>query len=517
MEIKEITKDEDPLTISKIRLGELILKKHRLFRKLYTGKIKGHAKMKGELEKSVKELKRERDSRNENVQVIKSSRNQVLEKANKVKKKFFDLMKEQPLPDKERSNLHMYQGQLRNVEWKLETEGIDLETEKRLMKEARLCFQEIEKINDAIKQDESRRQTIAALNKEIAINLKESQEIHEMMIKSVKEADPYHDQWINARRKLREINAEAERSKRWNKGHKESLEYWGKYLKQLSAEEKEAKKSAIVEKKGDKKDKKTGDHGIYKKKKVPEKDRKTPETKKEEESTGTNKDQKARVSKTDKESSGIKKDEKAGETKADKESSKIDKNEKVGEAKADEKSSKIDKDQKARETKADEKSSKIDKEEKAGEAKADEESSKIDKEEKPGEAKADEKSSKIDKDEKAGDAKADEKSFGTDVDEKTEEAKTNKESTTDEKDDKTGDSTAETANPVAGLDETNAIQASPVPAETDKPQPITPDSCDLVELVPIIEKSDDKAPRPEIDSGKDDPEKSKSTDDIVEK
>ena len=222
----------DPFTISKKGMIELIIKKHHFYLDQYKSEIEKGTKEIVELGKRVKGLKKERDTLNKLVSGKKSIRNGILQSTKETKKEYFDLLKGKTLSNTDMKKMDMYKKQLMAVEWKLETEGIDLETEKRLMKEARHCYFGISEINNAIRENEEREQVIVTLVKDISENMRKNQDLHEEMVKLVEEADSFHDQWLNSRRKLRERTNEIERVKRWLSRHKEILEYWGKFLKE---------------------------------------------------------------------------------------------------------------------------------------------------------------------------------------------------------------------------------------------------------------------------------------------
>ncbi len=237
MDPENLIKDKDPLKITTIELAELMVAKHSNYSELYRKEIEGFSKQKDQLEQEKKEAKKKRDEHNERVQELKKKRNEMSVKARELRERFFGLMQEKALPEDEKKKMKMYKNQLSNVEWKLETEGIDLETEKRLMKEAKLCFLEIDKINTAIREENDRQSEMMELSQKISDAMNESRGIHEEMVRLVEEADVHHDKFIKNRRVLKENASGKERKERWIKKHEEAKEYWMDYLKALHEKE----------------------------------------------------------------------------------------------------------------------------------------------------------------------------------------------------------------------------------------------------------------------------------------
>ena len=243
MDLNSILKETDPLALGRRELAELMVRKHEYFSVQYKKESEDFSRKKSALEREKKEAKDKRDKRNKKVQSLKSSRNALSKKAKGLRERFFQLLKERPLPDEEKKKLRMYKGQLSNVEWKLETEGIDLDTEKRLMKEARLCFQEIENINTAIKEEGDRKIELQELSRDISGAMNESRKLHEEMVRLVDEADRYHDEWLKKRRDLKERASDVERKGRWISKHDEAAGYWKQFLDRLPEEKEEVQPS----------------------------------------------------------------------------------------------------------------------------------------------------------------------------------------------------------------------------------------------------------------------------------
>ncbi len=221
-----IIQNEDLKTITEERLISLVIQKHDTFASTYKDKILELEKTLPGLEDKIKTIQKERDNYNKMVQEKKEIRTSLFRKIKENKDRYLTLINESKLSSDDSKRMRMYQSQLRDVDWKLETEGIDLETERRLMEEAKLCYAQINKINRRIEKDKEREDEISRLEKEILQTMVDKEKVHGTMLELVKEGNVHHEELVKIKKEFNTNNWELERMKRWIIKHDEALEYW---------------------------------------------------------------------------------------------------------------------------------------------------------------------------------------------------------------------------------------------------------------------------------------------------
>ena len=172
----------------------------------------------------IREIKKQRDDINQKVQTLKQQRDDVrvkikpiMDEIHVINEKKEELKKKAPhFRQKE------IQEEINKIDWKIQTESLDLQEEKRLVGEVKiletqLCgFKKIEKQNKKIAEHLQERKVLDqqadAFHKELSEMAKKSQELHEGMIvkiaeakKAKDEADTLHKGFIENKEKIKNL------------------------------------------------------------------------------------------------------------------------------------------------------------------------------------------------------------------------------------------------------------------------------------------------------------------------
>ena len=172
-------------------------------------------------------IKKQRDESNKRVQALKQQRdilrvkiNPIMDEIQAIDEKKEELKKKTPYVRKQD-----IQKEIEKIDWKIQTETLDLQEEKRLVGEVKLLetqlsgYKKIEKENKKLSGFLQEKKTldtqVRVLNKEISEFAKKSQELHEKMlakfseIKTVKkEADALHKGFIESKSKGKDLLVE---------------------------------------------------------------------------------------------------------------------------------------------------------------------------------------------------------------------------------------------------------------------------------------------------------------------
>ncbi len=172
----------------------------------------------------IRDIKKQRDEINQNVQTLKQQRDEVrvkikpiMDEIQAINEKKEELKKKAP-----RVRQKDIQEEINKIDWKIQTESLDLQEEKRLVGEVKLLetqlsgYKKIEKQNKKIAEHIQERKVLDqqadAFHKELSEMAKKSQELHESMIakiaeakKAKEEADALHKGFIENKEKIKTL------------------------------------------------------------------------------------------------------------------------------------------------------------------------------------------------------------------------------------------------------------------------------------------------------------------------
>jgi len=175
----------------------------------------------------INDIKRQRDEVNKKVQVLKQQRDTVrvkikpiVDEIQAINDKKEELKKKSPHIRKKD-----IQKEIDKIEWKIQTETLDLQEEKRLVGEVKLLetqlngYKKIEKKNKKIADHLQEKKVLdvqaESFHKELSEVAKRSQDLHEKMIAKIaevkavkKEADTLHNAFTENKEKNRELLVE---------------------------------------------------------------------------------------------------------------------------------------------------------------------------------------------------------------------------------------------------------------------------------------------------------------------
>jgi len=175
--------------------------------------INGIKKQRDEINKRVQELKQHRDTLRDKIKPIMDEIQAINEKKEELKKKSPHIRKQD------------IQKEIDKIDWKIQTETLDLQEEKRLVGEVKLLetqlcgYKKIEKENKKIVVHLQEKKVLdvqaVSFHRELSELARRSQELHEKMIakiaevKAVKaEADTLHKGFIEGKGKSKELLVE---------------------------------------------------------------------------------------------------------------------------------------------------------------------------------------------------------------------------------------------------------------------------------------------------------------------
>jgi uncharacterized coiled-coil DUF342 family protein len=175
----------------------------------------------------INDIKRQRDEVNKRVQALKQQRDTIRVKIKPIMDEIQAINEKKEELKKKSHNIRKkdIQNEIDKIDWKIQTETLDLQEEKRLVGEVKLLetqlhgYKKIEKENKKIAGHLQEKKVLdvqaEALHKELSDVAKRSQELHEKMIAKIaevkavkKEADALHNGFTENKEKSRELLVE---------------------------------------------------------------------------------------------------------------------------------------------------------------------------------------------------------------------------------------------------------------------------------------------------------------------
>lgn len=204
---------------------EQLIQKHRSMVETFS-KEKEDLGVVGQLpEEESDEEKARRDEVNRAVQTLKAERGSLRERNKTISKELFELLdKQERLKDrsKEISGLQRY---VSDLEWKIETEDIKIEQERKHLDEIKATMRKLREITDGFTPDEIIQRT-TDIQEEIDQNLLRMEEAHRAMLERVEESNLHHGKYIDAQKKARELEAKKQWLTRRVELHTEMGKFW---------------------------------------------------------------------------------------------------------------------------------------------------------------------------------------------------------------------------------------------------------------------------------------------------
>jgi len=231
-DLKEILEDETGIfdqgpikLLSRQEVVQGLIVKHNDLIARYTAEIEGGVGPGDEVTSSLESARDQRDSLNAKVHELKENRNLLKQKNRELRKEFLRLIRiEEALKDKARE-ISAITDFIDRQEYKLQTEGVDLETERRLMKDIRDSMEELRSISGGyLPQDVESDMT--NLTDSIKENFNSIEDLHNTLIKLAEESQVHHQRFMEENKKVRESESRKAWLGRRITLHEEMRKFW---------------------------------------------------------------------------------------------------------------------------------------------------------------------------------------------------------------------------------------------------------------------------------------------------
>ncbi len=171
------------------------------------------------------EEKTKRDSINKEVADLKDKRTSLKESNKDLRSRFFELLKKEETLKEHEKEVQIHQSFIEDLEWKMATEAIDIQTERRLLDELKGTMRKIRGITDGLTPEEIKVQ-LSQIEETIGENLISIEELHTKMLEKVEESNVHHEKYLGAQRKVKEKESRKGWLDRRIKLHTEMAIFW---------------------------------------------------------------------------------------------------------------------------------------------------------------------------------------------------------------------------------------------------------------------------------------------------
>jgi len=228
-ETPEQLRDLDMLTRKQVVEG--LVEKHKGLVERYGKEIDELDIKPPEIVEAKEDERSIRDNINEEVQTLKSKRKELRDKNKKLRSEFFDLLEKEERLKGHQKEVEMYSNFSKDLEWKLETEAITIDNERRLLDELRETIEKMRSITDGYTPEEIK-ERLNEIQEEIGSNLMRIEEFHSSLLEKVEQSNVHHEKFVDANRQIRERESRRGWLKRRIELHKEMETFWGSQMDQ---------------------------------------------------------------------------------------------------------------------------------------------------------------------------------------------------------------------------------------------------------------------------------------------
>jgi uncharacterized coiled-coil DUF342 family protein len=231
----------EELTREKLTLG--LIKKHSERIASMKTELELSQKKAQELKPKVEETRVKRDELNKLVHDLKEERDTILKEIRNQKRTFFNMIDQIENMPSEKDQMARHKKQLSELDWKLQTEGITIDDERRIMAEIKGVLDKVNSISRKEQEKMGMEKGVEDTTKKVADLFSKMNSAHERMLTTVNSADKIHAEYVtlfedysNCLKNLRWLPHRIELSQ-------ETLKYWMERLqgkhepKKLSPEE----------------------------------------------------------------------------------------------------------------------------------------------------------------------------------------------------------------------------------------------------------------------------------------
>jgi uncharacterized coiled-coil DUF342 family protein len=259
-----------PQEFTKESVARQLVSKHERTLAVVKEEYEKYLKLENELDTSAEKCRSERDNLNTQVHQLKEERQNNYSESKQLRKEFMtNLQKKKEMKDIPMEVLILTK-QIDQLEWEIQTEAVNIDDEKKLVKQIQDSLDRLHHYANMYKEHEEVSTAVKKLTNKLHQKLNLAESKHSQMLTAVDKSDDFHKKFVDAVVRLRDARSRRIGFQRDMERHLKGIEHWKRVVdKETRATIKKKKKGeegvkgkTEVKKTEDKE--KTGEHTAVK-------------------------------------------------------------------------------------------------------------------------------------------------------------------------------------------------------------------------------------------------------------
>ncbi len=231
----------DPTIMTRESVARQLIAKHEKSLSVIRGEFEKYSKLEGELDSAAIKYKTERDTLNSKVQSLKDERQKYYTESQTLRQEFrLHAKKKKSMVDIPMEVLILTK-QIDQFEWEIQTEAVNIEDEKSLVKNIRNNLQRLHEYADKYHELEELSKAVRSLASKLNKKLQQAEKCHDEMLIAVKLSDGHHKTFVDSIVKLRDIRGKRIGFQRDRDKHENALKHWKNIAEKEARKNKRAK------------------------------------------------------------------------------------------------------------------------------------------------------------------------------------------------------------------------------------------------------------------------------------
>ena len=211
--------------MTRVEVVRGLIEKHANFMLKYQSELETGVTVDPAIIEAMEEARVKRDALNVSVASIKERRTSLKEENRQLRKKFLEMLRIQEQLKGKAKDISEISEFIDRQEYKLMTEGVNLEAERKLMKDIKESMNNIRQLTGGYVPKEVEDE-LTSLDSKINVNFITIEEEHQKMLGIVSDSQVHHQKFVDEAKKVREVEARKGWLQRRIAIHNEMMKFW---------------------------------------------------------------------------------------------------------------------------------------------------------------------------------------------------------------------------------------------------------------------------------------------------
>jgi len=218
----------DPKNFTRESVAKQLVEKHEKVLKISSEEFDKYSALESELDKAIEMYKTERDKLNEQVKKLKEQRQSYYNESKILRKEFVTKLQKKKSMSKIPMEVLILTKQIDQLEWEIQTEAVNVDEEKKLVKQIQNNLEKLHNYANMYKEHEEVSNAVKKLTSKLRKKMNDAEIAHQKMLENVKKSDEYHANFVDGVIKLRDARTKRTGFQREVEKHMKAIEHWQK-------------------------------------------------------------------------------------------------------------------------------------------------------------------------------------------------------------------------------------------------------------------------------------------------